>query len=333
MNLITMMGISCASKSTKAQLLKEKYNAVLLSSDTLREKLNLYYKDESVFVYMSDLAKKSISENKSVIIDSTNLTAKTHARCKYLINKDIDCNFICYYTVTHPYKWIYNAKARIEDRWKNYETMNSMFYIRNKHFDSLKFPLPNIFDDIILDVTDIELKQKHIRKFKKYYNSNIDLFLKNPRKFFDNIYRDGLLKKVIPELYLCYNFNQKNHHHSLTLENHIFTVAENLKEVTIENIWIAILHDIGKALYKLRKEKYNGEYSYHGHAGASTEMAICILKRLGFKDDFIKRVALIISYHMYIPYEEKLDRKKKKYIGKELYNKLLDFRDADLKAK
>lgn len=333
MNLITMMGISCSSKSTRAKLLKEKYNAVLLSSDTLRQELHLHYMDEKVFKHINEIARKYINQNKSVIIDSTNLTAKTHARCKSLINKDIDCKFICYYTITHPYKWIYNAKARIEGRWKGYETMNSMFLIRNKHFENLKFPLPGVFDNIILDITDINLKQKHIKKFKRYYNSNIDLFLKNPRKFFNNIYEDGLLKKVIPELYLCYNYNQKNKHHTLTLENHIFTVAENLKVKTIENMWVAILHDIGKALYKLRKKKPDGEYSYHGHAGASTEMAICILKRLGFNDEFIKKVALIISYHMYLPYDEPLNKKKQKLIGQDLLNKLTDFREVDLIAK
>lgn len=329
--LILMKGISCASKSTTVKELKDKYNAVVLSSDTLREEYGLSNTDNAVFKIIDDKALENLSKGISVIIDATNLSMKKHRRYKALANKT-KADLICHYVITHPEIWELHAKNRIETKWTNL-TMDDMFDIRKKMFQGLSFPMKSEFDEIYFHIKDISVEDNLINEFKTYYNNNLDLFLNNTKAFLQPLYDNGLLEKVLPEVYNMYGYDQQNIHHKLTLENHTFKVCDSLKNKTEENIWSALLHDVGKLTKGIKSIKSTGDYSYIGHAGASSEMSMCILNRLKFELDFSAKVSTIINKHMYLPYEGTLKKSKIDIIGEDLYKTLKEFRIADINAK
>lgn len=329
--LILMKGISCASKSTRVKGLKDTYNAVVLSSDTLREEYNLSDTDNSVFKIIDEKALELLTNNTSVIIDATNLSAKKHRRFKTLANKT-NSKFICHYVVTHPVLWEEHAKKRIETKWTDY-TMDKMYEIRQKMYQGLSFPTYLEFDEIHYHIKDIEVDDVHINQFKEYYITHLDLFLNDTKSFMLELYNNGLLEKVMPEVYNMYGYDQQNMHHKLTLENHTFKVCSGMTNKTEVNIWSALLHDVGKLTKGIKSLKPSGDYSYIGHAGASSEMSLCILNRLKFELDFSEKVSNIINKHMYLPYEGMLKKSKIDQIGEELYQTLQEFRIADINAK
>lgn len=328
--LILMKGISCSSKSTVVNELKLKYNAAVLSSDDIREELGINYKSNDVFKIIDDRATNLLLSGSSVIIDATNLTMKKHRKYKELARK---CNvpLYCHYTITHSYIWETYAHNRIRTKWTHL-SLNDMYDIRQNMFLALSFPMKPEFDKIIYHITDITIDKKFINEFKDYYNNNLDLFLNNTKKFMAPLYANGLLEKVIPEIYDMYGFDQKNTYHELTLENHTFKVCDELIHKTEENIWAGLLHDVGKLTTGIKREKDNGNYSYVGHAGASSELAMCILNRLGFDLDFCENVSIIVNKHMYLPHQGRLKDSKVKELGPDLLDKLREFRVADHNA-
>lgn len=328
--LILMKGISCSSKSTIAIELKEKYNATILSSDDIREELGIDYKTNDVFKIIEDRASVLLLNGSSVIIDATNLTMKKHRRYKELARK---CNvpLYCHYVITHSDIWETYAKNRIETKWTHLN-MNDMYDIRQNMYLALSSPMKSEFDKIIYHITDIEIEEAFIKEFKDYYNNNLDLFLNNTKEFMAPLYENGLLKKVIPEIYNMYGFDQMNTYHELTLENHTFKVCDELETKTEENIWSGLLHDVGKLTNGIRRKKETGYYSYVGHAGASSELAMCILHRLGFELKFCENVSIIVNKHMYLPYQGTLKSSKVKELGDTLFKTLKEFRAADKNA-
>lgn len=330
-NLILMKGISCASKSTLATNLKSTYNAQILSSDELRAENGLSSTDNSVFKIIDDKSLELLNNDISVIIDATNLSAKKHRRYKTLANKT-NSKFICHYVVTHPKLWEEFAKKRIESKWTHFN-MDDMYSIRQKMFQGISFPTLLEFDEIHYHIKDIEVDSNDIAEFKEYYKTHLELFLNDTKSFFNELYHNGLLEKVIPEVYDMYGYDQQNMHHELTLENHTFKVCSGMVNKNEVNIWSALLHDVGKLTKGVKQLKQTGDYSYIGHAGASTELIMCILNRLGFGLNFSEKVSTIINKHMYLPYEGTLRKSKIDQIGEELYDTLKEFRIADVKAK
>lgn len=75
--LIIMCGISGSGKSTKAKELKSKYNAVIISTDDIREKIfkNVHDQEhnEEVFRIAYDAINTFIELSHNVIFDATNI--------------------------------------------------------------------------------------------------------------------------------------------------------------------------------------------------------------------------------------------------------------------
>ena len=330
-SLILMKGISCASKSTLVPVLEDKYKAKVLSSDTLRKELNLSDTDSSVFKIITEKTNEYLSSGTSVIIDATNLTAKKHNHYRAIANKH-KVSLICHYVITHTDLWERNAKNRIDTLWTDY-SMDKMFEIRQSMYQALRFPTSNIFDEIHYHINDVEFREEDIKSFMTYYKENKDLFLDDITSFLEPLYHNGLLLEILPEVYNMYGFDQQNKHHTLTLEKHTFKVCENLEEKTEVMVWAGLLHDVGKLVKGIKREKEDGNFAYIGHAGASTELAMCILTRLGFSISFAEEVANIVNLHMYLPYDGELKQSKINQLGEKTYKQLKQFRNADKNAK
>lgn len=329
--IILMKGLSCASKSTTALKLAHKYDAVVLSSDEIREEFGLEWTDKSVFNILDKRVIENIEKGINVIIDATNLSIRKHRKFKDMA-KRLNAKLICNYVITHPYIWEQYADMRCKSKWTDL-SIDDVLKIRQNQAIALIFPTLYFFDEIEYIVTDVISDNNSIEQFKKYYDQNKELFIKDTKTFFKPLYENGLLKQVMPEVYNMYNFNQENVYHKLTLENHTFKLCENLSNKNEVMIWAGLLHDTGKPIKGIKRRKPTGDYSYIGHAGISAEIAMCILRRLGFDLTFAEEVSTIINLHMYLPYEGELKKQKIQELGDKLYLNLLDFRSADVSAK
>lgn len=332
-NLILLMGVSSSGKST----LLEKYtkdNVFVLSSDKIREEKDLSKTDKSVFSIIEEEMKRIFSENKentTVIIDATNLSNKRHRRWINVVEslrKSITINVRIFYKITHPSVWEDYAQKRIDTLWTDF-TMEDMYKIRSQMYGGLAYPL--LVDDISIYGTDVEIDFSKVNNFLEYYKKNKESFVNNPTEI---VYKDIFLDAV-PEFRDIIGYDQNNQHHSKTLDEHTLEVT-SLYEKTEIGVWAALLHDLGKVVTGIRETKEDGYSSYLGHAGASMELSYLILSRLDFDIEFIKEVMKIIGYHMILPYNEMSEKTKNKMIlkyGKDLFDNLVEFRNAEISAK
>jgi hypothetical protein len=133
------------------------------------------------------------------------------------------------------------------------------------------------------------------------------------------------------------NFKQHNHHHNLTLGEHLSRTATYIKEKVPNNydlLCAGYLHDIGKPFTKTFKDTKGREteeahYYQHHCVGAYDSLGMDMLQISG--DRKIK-VSVLISYHMY-PYfwrkNPKMEQKYKTLWGKEFYDEICLLHEAD----
>lgn len=332
--LILLKGITCAGKSTLAKDLQKEYNAMIISSDDIREELGLSINDDKGFIIAYERAKDYLSDNKNVIIDSTNLTKKDYYRgYNVLTNVKQNVKLQCNYVIVHPYIWIEQAKKKSKTKWLNIMSIDDIIELRQRMYESITYPIER-YDNISFNIRDIDIKLDDINKFKHFYSDNMELFINDTGSFILKGIKENAIQSVLPEIMSIIDYNQQNSHHSLTLDKHTFKVCDNLPK-TEGWKWMGLLHDIGKVIEGIKRPKEGNEldFSYRGHAGASAEMSICILNRLGFNQEFINKVVPIINYHMYLPYDGNTLNKKTIHALRNIYNDLVIFREADLKGK
>ena len=152
-------------------------------------------------------------------------------------------------------------------------------------------------------------------------------------KFIEN-YKGNKLS-IFDEFVKMKNFEQKNPHHSNTLDEHCYKACSYLlnKTKNKELLIATLFHDIGK----LYTQSYNEEKQfcqYIGHEGYGAYLSLL------FNDSELgkfngKQVAYYINYHM-IPFamDKMKDSKKEhyKYLLKNLYDDILLLHEADLQA-
>jgi tRNA nucleotidyltransferase (CCA-adding enzyme) len=56
----------------------------------------------------------------------------------------------------------------------------------------------------------------------------------------------GLLAQIIPEYLPCIGYDQRNPHHHLSLDEHMFQTVQHAQNASLETKLAALLHDIGK---------------------------------------------------------------------------------------
>ncbi len=100
------------------------------------------------------------------------------------------------------------------------------------------------------------------------------------------------LLEIIPEIKPMIKFPHNHPHHHLDVWEHT-KLALSLSKNDIDVRLALLLHDIGKP------ESYQDEEvrHFHGHAKVSSDMSKIILKRLGFNDEYIKKISKLIELH------------------------------------
>lgn len=125
------------------------------------------------------------------------------------------------------------------------------------------------------------------------------------------------------------DFDQKNPHHTMTLENHCFNTYDLFTEKghKAEYNMGAVLHDYGKLYCQTIDE--NGIAHYYDHPSVG-----CYLVLENLMEGFNKAVldiCLLINYHM-MPFSWDTDKAKQRWkerFGEYKYKMLLDFNECD----
>lgn len=130
------------------------------------------------------------------------------------------------------------------------------------------------------------------------------------------------------------NYDQKNHHHADTLDQHCLKVTHTFLSMGYSQIAEAagVLHDIGKLYTQQFDEDGEAHYLCHENVGAYTIIcykdAVC--KKYNLTDDEFLDVVFLANYHMR-PYQWTTDaaiQKNQKQFGNK-FDMLMDFHKCD----
>jgi predicted kinase/predicted HD phosphohydrolase len=296
-----MVGLPGSGKSLRAKNLAVKENAIIHSSDTLRQELfgdeNTQDNNEELFKELHRRIKQDLKGEQNVIYDATNISYK---RRKAFLEelKKINCEKICYLVAT-PYE-------KCLDQNKSRKRQIPEYVIKKMY---LSFYIPQYYegwDKINIIWNDEE------------YNFDI-------HELFNGA--NGLNK-----------ISQDNPNHTLTIGEHCLKCAGICEELVddFELNMAALYHDIGKRFTKQFKNSKGEDTDiahYYQHHLVSAYDSMFYLRWL---DDYtMLNVVKYIQWHMQ-PFFIKTDKAKNKLInliGQTAYEKLLILHEADKLAK
>lgn len=320
-NLIVLVGLPGSGKSTYAEELAKKENAIIVSSDAIREELFNGFRGKRqnqaiVFGTLFRRVEKLLSEGNNVIIDSTNIDREKRykiIRKLYKYPKD------CYYINT-PYnvslQHVFERKNSLsEKRMKRYYIHTNVPMLR-EGWDNLYF-IHHGEQDLI----------SHKEEFEKVVKSEC-----NYEDLFKYLNQFEIFKDI-------YQFDQDSAYHKYPVCLHSYYVYKYINENYVGNDkflmqLVALLHDIGKPF--CQEYKPNRDYaSYYGHENVSAQLAAHFLYRLGYDSDFIKKVVELVGLHMHLLIATKdpsFESEAYRLIGDDIW-KLYILREADNLAK
>lgn len=228
--LIVMCGLSGSGKSNTAEELAKKYNAEIVSSDSIREEITgdsmNQTVNEEVFKIFHDRVRDILqNQHRNVISDATNITLKTRRAILNKVN-GLDIEKICY-IIAKPYKYCLMDNANREHPIPE-EVIKKQLY---------RFQVPfkeEGFDEIIV-------------------------------KHFPSVWLDGFLSARD-----MVEYDQKNPHHKFDLYTHCMATAKQMKSLgyPVEYQRAALLHDIGKLKTQTFDNAGVAHYYQHHSVGA-----------------------------------------------------------------
>ncbi len=143
----------------------------------------------------------------------------------------------------------------------------------------------------------------------------------------------GLLDAVLPELAMCRGVEQGGFHHLDVLRHSLealHRLVQGFPDADAALRWATLLHDIGKPATKARGE--DGRTHFYGHARLGQRLAHSALARLRQPQARVRRVGLLVRYHMLpLPQNERAARRFVHRRG-ELLPDLLELMIADREA-
>ena len=310
-------GIPGSGKSTWCENNKDKLNAVIHSSDSIREELlenvNDQSQNELVFTTLHKRVKEDLMNGKNVICDSTGLKRKNRLHFLRYI-QDIPCKKICVLFAT-PLECCNNNNANRERKVPEYviehmvRTFECPAYAEkwdeiqivwyDWHSDGLKF---NFFDDLA--------QWRHISQDSPHHSLTIGDHMMKASDYYDYMAR----AKGWDELDVCLDF-------------------------------AILMHDCGKLMCKtyVKSDGNPSEYAhYYQHHSVGAYLSLFYLKDMytceymAFTDNEILEMALLINCHMrpFMVYKNSDSAKEKdrKLFGDDFMTKLNILHMCDLAA-
>ena len=299
LNFTMMVGLVGSGKSTYAKQLAEETNAIICSSDAIREELcgdeNSQDNNEEVFKILHSRIKESLKNGKNVIYDATNINSKRRRAFLSELRK-IPCVKKCVIMAT-PFEMCC-IQNRSRDRVVPYEVIERMY----KNWNT-----PHWFEG--WNVIEI--------------------------KFPDDFEISNVIGIWISD---HMDYDQDNPHHSCTLGQHCNLVGQALKDDMLLHC-AGLLHDCGKPFTKSfvnsKGEKTDVAHYYQHHCvGAYDSLFFRYPDEVDRLD-----VSVLINLHMmpYFwekdkEHGEKTRQKYQKLWGDELYNNVMKLHEADKNA-
>lgn len=297
--LYIMCGISGSGKSTMTKQIAEKENCVIVSSDDIRAEIcNGNVSDQSKNEEVFKIFHDRIRKN---LEDKKNVIADatniTIKSRKAILNKvnGLDVEKIVY-IMAKPY----------EDCIKD-----------NNNPD--RVPVPE------------EVVKKQVMKFQiPFEEEGLDNII--VCEDINKLKYPTLLKHAFKNMI---DFDQKNPHHSMTLNKHCEFVQKEFIKKGYENCYniAALYHDVGKPLCQTFDE--NGIAHYFGHENIGTYYLLSHFGDVNSYTEFSITETLdmlfLINYHM-MPFNwntDKAHNKWKRIFGDYKYQLLLDFNECD----
>lgn len=141
----------------------------------------------------------------------------------------------------------------------------------------------------------------------------------------------GITREFLPEFDLAMETEQETPHHRYTVGEHTLQGLLNIRSDRVLRLAM-LFHDLGKPGCKTVGE--DGRAHFGGHAAKSEEIADCVMRRLKFDNDTLRRVKRLVRYHdCRMPVEAASVRRAMNRIGPELFPLYLEMRRADVGAQ
>lgn len=305
--LYMVVGFPASGKSTWAETHKDKLNAVIHSSDAIREEfgdINDQSKNTDVFQILHQRVKNDLKAGKNVIYDATNLNRKRRIAFLQEI-EHIPCNKVCVLFATPFEQCLANNFSR--ERHVPEEVMVRMY----KNFETPWYA--EGWDDIQI----IWWNYKDMPGFE------YDLF-------------EDMMK-------WC-KISHDNPHHSLSIGAHMLVahryIFENNKEYLNLLLDAALLHDCGKPLVRARIDSKGNpcDHShYYEHHNVGAYLCLFYLKEnRSYTDKDILYISLLINLHMrpFLAWDQSDNAKEKdiRLFGDEIITNIEILHEADLVA-
>lgn len=301
--LFIMCGLSGSGKSSIAKGLAEDYDAIIVSSDSIREEIcgnvSDQSKNEEVFKIFHKRIRKYLHENRNVIADATNITMKSR---RAIINnvKKMDIEIIAYIV---PKRSEDCVKDNVD---REHSVPEEVIYKQVK-----RFQIPFVeegFDKIIVHDFDFSLQNKLFP---------LEIIIKME------------------------DFDQKNPHHNMDLYNHclftynLFSSCNSIIYSYDNGFYMGSrLHDIGKLFTQTFDE--DGIAHYYNHSSIGSYYVLSNLYnpngKLEDKTQFLLDCCFLINYHMF-PFSWNTDSIKNKWkrrFGEYKYDLLMKFHECDI---
>lgn len=302
MTFFQMIGIPGSGKTEKAKQLAKEYNAVLLSSDAIREEIlgdaSDQTKNNDVFEVMYKRTCEALNSGRSVIYDATNIN---HRRRRVLLQQ---------------LKAHYNIKAIAIVMATPIRMCIDRQAIRDR----------NVGSDVIWRM----VKCFNVPYWYEGWDDIQICYPEDEEKYIHQLYRFDI-QQLLDGSSMLYEYDQKNPHHQLSLGEHMHKCYELMcKSTFVESLQEAtLLHDLGKFYTQSFDEE--GIAHYYDHHNVSAYLSL--FSRHYDKLHLISRAAYI-QWHMspYFWKEEKTHNKYKRLLGDQFYNDLMMLHLCDKEA-
>jgi predicted kinase len=296
-----LVGLPGSGKSTYVKDMADGFT--IISSDAIREELYGDVADQShnkeVFDAVRDRTKTLLREEKSVILDATNITMK---RRMAFLNElaNIQCFKICWFFVTPYEKCLFRNSQR--DRKVPEDVIRRMY---------LQFDIPGYNEgwNVVSYIRQYDIEDYQI---------------------------SGLFHGSDPEMNLRL-ISHDNPHHDLSIGDHCMLAASEIlsRYPRMDDALpiAALLHDIGKPFVKDFHDA-NGNPTLEAHYYNHEHVSAYLAAQYTFSYNNSKHISELVRWHM-LPFfvkEPKTEDKYRRMLGDELYNEVLLLHEADLAA-